>query len=243
MALSVRNSKQPEVDSKPVFPWTGPPDRSKSMDRIRDELEGKGQKPVAEVVGTGRSHNEAGTWIRISISKRRRKSLCLSLTVLISRLDTTPDSQHYPDDKYTLQSRYLSPDSTSDQSDAVYYPPSPQIDHDSHRYVGKNRQIITISPTSVKEIPHICSPPNPSLPTRQAIPSGLSTAFTVGVQRQMRTKASPRGKARRSKGGRMGESRRIQNMTAQKKYRDKRVQTAELVSNPFCRFQCILISR
>lgn len=164
------------------------------------------------------------------LSKRRRKSLCLSSDILISRL---PASQRSPNDKYTLSSRYLSPDSTSDQSDELGYPPSPQLDHDSHRTVARNTQVIPTSPTSVKGNPHILSPPIPSLSFRQAVPSGLSTASSVGVERQAGTKAPPKGKAKRSKGGRKGESRRIQNMEAQKKYRDKKLCAAEMVSIPF----------
>jgi len=111
-------------------------------------------------------------------------------------------------------SRYPSPASSSEEEVSSEYLPSPITMPSRAGFSSKKRQRDLISPKS----------PTPLVDVEEFSPS-QSSSSSVFVK-----KGKNPVKGKKGGGGRKGEPRREQNMAAQKKYRDKRVNTAHLVS-------------
>jgi hypothetical protein len=109
--------------------------------------------------------------------------------------------------------RYVSPDPSSDDSDcASVYSPSPKS-HTRARITPSR----SVSPTLVAlSDDSSSSTPSPSPKTR--------------IGNKVKPQSKPKVKRGGAGGERRGEPRRTQNMVAQKKYRDKRVNASHLVS-------------
>ena len=114
-----------------------------------------------------------------------------------------------------IAKRDPTPESSSDESDISEYELSPKIRPIRHRQRQGTSEERSVSPlVDIKS-----EPVSPSSSHRAA-------GFT---KRNSKSKPKPKPKAKRGGGGRKGEPRRTQNMVAQKKYRDKRVNAAHLV--------------
>ena len=113
-----------------------------------------------------------------------------------------------------IAKRDPSPESSSGESEFSEYELSPKIRPTRHRRMQGTSEERSVSPPLVDIKSEPISP---------------SSSLRAG---SIKGKAKPKAKAKRGS-GRKGEPRRTQNMVAQKKYRDKRVNAAHLVCFSF----------
>ena len=122
-----------------------------------------------------------------------------------------------------VRSRSLSPDSSDEESDSatLYNPsPSPPLRPTRARLAKQTSQTTLYSRSPTPLIECVSSP----------APSSFSAPSTVKVKVERGHPGPKKSKKRSGCGARKGEPRRCQNMIAQKKYRDKKVQASALVS-------------
>jgi hypothetical protein len=135
-------------------------------------------------------------------------------------MDQMLEAVHTP-----MPSRSTSPVSSDEESEATLYnpSPSPRLRSTPSRLARKDSQatMFSRSPTPLVDFKNESSP----------APSSFSaTSSVVKVKPTKRYTGPKKARKRSSNGGRKGEPRRCQNMIAQKKYRDKKVQASALVS-------------
>jgi len=124
-----------------------------------------------------------------------------------------------------IRSRSPSLGSDDDQSDSatLYTPsPSPRLRPRRARLMNQTSQTTLFSRSPTPVLGSTSSPTSSSF-------SSSSSAVKVKVEKDHT--GSKKTKKRSSGGARKGEPRRCQNMIAQKKYRDKKVQALALVSH------------
>ena len=124
-----------------------------------------------------------------------------------------------------MPTQHPSPDSDDEDSDTatLYNPsPSPRLRSTRARLARKDSQMTMVSRSPT---PLFKREPSPA-------PSSFSaTSSVVKVKVERNNKGPKKARKRSGCGGRKGEPRRCQNMIAQKKYRDKKVQASALVSH------------
>ena len=115
-----------------------------------------------------------------------------------------------------IAKRDPTPESSSDESDISEYKLSPKIRLTRHRRVKEETpEKRSVSPHSVGV---------------KSEPASPSSSNRLASESKSKSKSPAKSKAKPKRGGgRKGEPRRNQNMIAQKKYRDKRVNAAHLV--------------
>jgi hypothetical protein len=127
-----------------------------------------------------------------------------------------------------VRSRSPSPNSSDEESDSatLYNPsPSPRLRPIRARLAKQTSQTTLFS-----------RPPTPLIERDSSpAPSSFSASSAVKVKEERGYTGPKNSKKRSSCGARKGEPRRCQNMIAQKKYRDKKVQASALVSQ--CQYQ------
>jgi len=121
--------------------------------------------------------------------------------------------------------RSPSPESSDEESDAatLYNPsPSPRLRTTRARIARKDSQMTMFSRSPTPLVKREASP----------APSSFSATSSVVKVKAGRNYTGPKKGSKRSNSAvkRKGEPRRCQNMIAQKKYRDKKVQASALVS-------------
>lgn len=138
-----------------------------------------------------------------------------------SKFDPRRETSYTP-----TPSRYPSPITTDDESDSttLYTPspsPSPCLRPTRARLAKQASQRILFSRSPTPMVERTSSP----------APSSFSASPSVGTVKMEKNYTGPKPAKKRSSGSaRKGEPRRCQNMIAQKKYRDKKVQASALVS-------------
>jgi tellurite resistance protein len=133
-------------------------------------------------------------------------------------MDPMLEAVHTP-----MPRRSPSPDSSDEESDVTLYnpTPSPRMRSTRARLAKKDSQETLFSRSPTPLIERSASP----------APSSFSTSSEVKVKVEKRNRGLKKPKKRSGTGARKGEPRRCQNMIAQKKYRDKKVQASALVSH------------
>jgi hypothetical protein len=133
-------------------------------------------------------------------------------------MDPMLEAVHTP-----MPRRSPSPNSSGEESDAATLynsSPPPRLRSTRARLARKDSQMTMFSRSPTPLVKREASP----------APSSFSTSSEVKVKVEKRNRGLRKPKKRSGTGARKGEPRRCQNMIAQKKYRDKKVQASALVS-------------
>jgi hypothetical protein len=133
-------------------------------------------------------------------------------------MDPMLEAVHTP-----MPRRSPSPNSSGEESDAATLynsSPPPRLRSTRARLARKDSQMTMFSRSPTPLVKREASP----------APSSFSTSSEVKVKVEERNRGLKKPKKRSGTGARKGEPRRCQNMIAQKKYRNKKVQASALVS-------------
>jgi len=146
------------------------------------------------------------------------------------RIAIVPNSRSDQQSTCARRDPHPSHDASSHKSDPALYVHQLLPGSILGRSVPENRQFSSRPPTPLVERSR-------SISLAPSLASTILTAFTgTPVVIQVEKEISGRSKRKRNAVGRKSEQRRTQNMFAQKKYRDKRLHAAELVSH-YCNFR------
>ena len=127
--------------------------------------------------------------------------------------------------KCAFRDQTASHDPSKDESNTALYGHRLSLESARGQPVPKDTELSSRSPSPLVKRSRSCS-------LTQSRPSTTLIAFTATpVVVQVEKEILGRSKRKRNAVGRKSEQRRTQNMFAQKKYRDKRLHAAELVSH------------
>jgi hypothetical protein len=140
------------------------------------------------------------------------------------RIAHIPISRSDQQNIYAVRDRISSHDATDDEFDTALHPHPLPLGSIQGQSIPKDRQLGSRSPSPLKKRSRSSS-------LVPSCPSTTLTAFTgTPVVLQVEKEVMGTSKRKRNVVDRKSEQRRTQNMFAQKKYRDKRLHAAELVS-------------
>jgi hypothetical protein len=140
----------------------------------------------------------------------------------IAHIPISPSDQQ---NIYAVRDRISSQDATDDEFDTALHPHPLPLGSIQGQSIPMDKQLSSRSPS-----PLVKRSRSSSLIVTS--PSTTLTVFTgTPVEIQVEKEVMGRSKRKRNAVGRNSEQRRTQNMFAQKKYRDKRLHAAELVSH------------
>jgi hypothetical protein len=155
---------------------------------------------------------------------RSNRVLCM---LTMYRLANEPILRSDRQSQYAIRDRIPSHSSSNDESSTVLFALPLCERSASSRPESNSTPITSKSPSLLNEMGSGSSSLAPSCPSPALI---AFTAPAVVVQVEKTTQGTSKRKRKRSAVSRKSEQRRIQNMSSQKKYRDKRLHAGELVS-------------